>query len=88
MQIFVSDMGYVYMVAMNSVKEFSKTLKMFAKEVGVPEAIVADSHNCHKSKEVKLFSMTLRNLDPFSDEKLAWFQAREAEQSSLFMVVL
>ena len=55
MQIFVSDMGYVYVVAMNSVKEFPKALKMFAKEVGVPEAIVADSHKCHKSKGRKTF---------------------------------
>ena len=55
MQSFVSDMGYVYVVAMDSVKEFSKVLKMFAKEVGVPEAIIADAHKCHKSKKVKLF---------------------------------
>ena len=55
MQICVSDMGYVYGVAMDSVKEFPKALKMFAKEVEVPEAIVADAHKCHKSKEVKLF---------------------------------
>ena len=67
MQMFVSDMGYVYVVAMNSVKEFPKALKMFTKEVGVPEAIIADSHKCHKSKEVRLFchkiGTTLRVLE-------------------------
>ena len=60
-------MGYVYVVAMDSVKEFPKALTMFAKEVGVPEAIVADSHKCHKSKEVRLFchkiGTTLRVLE-------------------------
>ena len=55
MQIFVSDMGYVYVAAMKSVSEFPKALKMFAKEVGVPEAIISESHKCNKSKEVKLF---------------------------------
>ena len=55
MQIFVSDKGYVYVVPMNSPKEFPKALKMFAKEVGVPEAVIADSHRCNKSKEVKQF---------------------------------
>ena len=55
MQIFVSDMGYVHVTAMKIVSEFSKALKLFAKEVGVPESIIADSHKCNKSKEVKLF---------------------------------
>ena len=55
MQIFVSDKGYDYIVAMRSASEYQKTLKMFAKEVGVPEAITADSHKCNKSKEVKQF---------------------------------
>ena len=52
MKICVSDKGYVFIAAMKSVSEFPKALKMFAKEVGVPEAIIADSHKCHKSKEV------------------------------------
>ena len=48
MQIFVSDMGYVYVTAMKSVSKFSKAPKLFAKEVVVPEAIIADSHRCNK----------------------------------------
>ena len=52
---------------MKSASEFPKALKMFAKEVGVPEAIIADSRKCHKSKEVKLFchkiGTTLRVLE-------------------------
>ena len=45
MQIFVSDKGYVFIDAMKSVSEFTKALNFFAKEVGVPEAIITD---CHK----------------------------------------
>ena len=52
MQIFVSDKGYVFIAAMKSFIEFPKVLKMFAKEVGVPEAIISYSQKCHKSKEV------------------------------------
>ena len=55
MQIFVSDMGYDDLISMKHVNEFSKALNLFSKEVGVPEAIIADSHKCNKSKEVKLF---------------------------------
>ena len=55
MQIFVSDKGYVFIAAMKSVSEFPKALGFFAKEVGVPEAIIADSHKFHKSKEVRQF---------------------------------
>ena len=53
MQIFFSDKGCVYVAAMKSVSGFPKALKMFAMEVGVPEAIIDYSHRCHKSKEVR-----------------------------------
>ena len=55
MQIFVSDKSYVFIAAMKSVSEFTKDLNFFAKEVGVPEAIISDSHKCHKYKEVRQF---------------------------------
>ena len=42
MQVFISDVGYVYVAPMKSVSEFLKALKMFAKEVGLPDAILAD----------------------------------------------
>ena len=67
MQIFVSDKGYVYVVPMTSAKEFPKALKMFAKEVGVPTALIVDPHRSNKSKEVKAFchkiGTTLRVLE-------------------------
>ena len=50
--LFVSDKGHIFIAAMKSVSEFPKALKMFAKEVGLPEAIISDSHKCHESKEV------------------------------------
>ena len=53
MHIFVSNKGYFYVTSMKSVSELPKALKMFAKEVGFPESMIADSHKCHKSKEVR-----------------------------------
>ena len=38
---------------MKRVSEFPKALKMFAKDAGVPEAIIDESQKCHKSKEVR-----------------------------------
>ena len=67
MQLFVSDKGYVFVVAMKSVSEFHKALKMFAKEVGVPLYLIVDPHKCQKSKEVRQFchkiGTTLRVLE-------------------------
>ena len=67
MKILVSEMGYVYVTAMKSDCEFSKALKLLAKEVGLPEAIIADSHKCNNSKEVEIFyhkiGTTLRILE-------------------------
>ena len=67
MQIFVSDKGYVFIAAMKSVSEFPKALKMFDKEVGVPEAIISYYHKYHNSKEVRKFchkiGTTLRVLE-------------------------
>ena len=48
MHIFVSDKGYVYVSEIKIVREFPKVIKLFAKEVGVPVAIISDSHKCHK----------------------------------------
>ena len=62
MQILVSDKGYVYVAVMNSVSEFPKALKMFAKEVGVPKFIIADYHKYHKSKEVSNSVIILEQL--------------------------
>ena len=67
MQIFFSDKVYVSIAAMKSVSEFPKSLIFFAKEVGLPEAIISNSHKCHKLKEVRKFchkiGPTLRVLE-------------------------
>ena len=53
MQIFVYDKGYVYVSAMKSLSKLPNTLIIFAKEVGVPKAIISNPHKCHTSKEFR-----------------------------------
>ena len=55
MQIFVSDKGFVKVYHMRKVSEYPQALKMFAKDVGAPEVLVADPHPSNKSKDVKAF---------------------------------
>ena len=55
MQLFVSDKGFLFVVPMKSVSEFPSALKMFPKEVGVPDYLITDSQKVHKSNEVKQF---------------------------------
>ena len=42
MQMLVSDKGFVHVVPMQSKKDFLLALKLFAKEIGVPEALIVD----------------------------------------------
>ena len=43
MQLFVTDKGFVYVVLMSSKNEVPLALKQFAKEIGAPDAIIADA---------------------------------------------
>ena len=82
MQIFVSGVGYVYVAAMKIVSEFPKALKMFAKEVVVPDAIIADSHKCNKSKEVKFFCHKIRTTLKILEGSTQW-----ANKAELYVVL-
>ena len=42
MQLFVSDKGHNFEIPMKREAEFGHALKVFAKEVGVPEYLIAD----------------------------------------------
>jgi hypothetical protein len=43
MQLFVTDKGFVYVIPMASKSEVNKAVKLFAKEIGAPDAIVCDA---------------------------------------------
>ena len=66
-QLFVTDKGFVYVVPMKRKGEVLQAMKQFAKEIGAPDAFVADMSGEQHSKEVKAFchdiGTTLRALE-------------------------
>ena len=66
-QLFVTDKGFIYVVPMKKRKEVPQAVKQFAKEIGAPEALIADGAAEQKSQEVKQFcadiGTTLRVLE-------------------------
>ena len=50
MQLFVTDKGFIYVVPLKSNKDVLAAVKQFAKEVGAPEAIIADAAPEQNSK--------------------------------------
>ena len=67
MQLFVSDKGFVAVYPLQSKGQFYDALKLFCKEIGVPEKLVMDPSGEQKSSKVKTFghkvSMTLQYLE-------------------------
>ena len=67
MQLFVSDKSFVYVVPMKSKSEVPAALKLFSKEIGAPDAIIADAAGEQTSRQVKTFlqqvGTTLRVLE-------------------------
>jgi hypothetical protein len=51
----VTDKGFVYVVPMKRKGEDVLAMKQFAKEIGAPDAFVADMSGDQMSKDVKAF---------------------------------
>ena len=66
-QLFVTDKGFVYVVPMKRKSEVIYAIKQFAKEVGAPDALIADMSGEQMSNEVRRFcnniGTTLRALE-------------------------
>jgi hypothetical protein len=66
-QLFVTDKGFVYVVPMMSKGEVLQAVKQFTKEIGAPEAIIADPSGEQTSHALRQFCQeigtTLRTLE-------------------------
>jgi hypothetical protein len=66
-QLFVADKGFVYVVPMRSKSEVIQEMKQFAKELGAPDAIVADMAGGQMSPAIQAvcndIGTTLRALE-------------------------
>ena len=63
MQLFVTDKVFVHVIPMKKRSKVPLALKLFAKEVGAPDAIICDAAREHISQSVRFFAI---KLEPYS----------------------
>ena len=77
MQLFVTDKGFVFVVPMRSKSEAPQALKLFAKEVGAPDAIICDAAKEQISKEVRQFCQRMGTTLRVLEENTPWANLAE-----------
>jgi len=77
MQIYVSDKGYVAVYPVKAERLFLDTLKLFAKEVGVPISIIADPARAQKSNKVVQFYHKIGTTLKILEESTQWANRAE-----------
>ena len=73
----LTDKGFVYIVPMQRKGEVLQALKQFSKEIGAPDAFVADMSSEQMSKDVKVFCYDIRTMLRALEEGTPW--ANKAE---------
>jgi hypothetical protein len=76
-QLYVSDKGYIAAYPMKSESKFLDTLKMFSKDVGAPEVLVADPAKTQKKKEVKDYCIKIGTRLRILEEATQWANRAE-----------
>jgi hypothetical protein len=77
MQLFVSDKGFVYVVPMKSKSDFPFALKQFAKEIGVPLALICDPSGEQTSNNVKRIARDMDLTMKVLEESTQWANLAE-----------
>ena len=77
MQLFVTDKGFVYVVPMSTKGDVPKAIKLFAKEVGAPDAIICDAAHEQISKEVRSFCLKMGTTIRVLEEDTPWANRAE-----------
>ena len=77
MQLFVTDKGFVHVIPMRSKSEVPMALKMFAKDVGAPDAIICDAAREQISKEVRDFCHKIGTSLRVLEEGTPWANRAE-----------
>ena len=60
-QLFVTDKGFMYVVPMCNKSKVLQAVKLFAKEVGAPDAIILDMSGEQTSKDLRKFCVEIGN---------------------------
>ena len=76
-QLFVTDKGFIYVVPMRRKSEVLAAIKLFAKEVGAPDAIVSDMAKEQVSQDVRNFCNTIGTTLRALEEGTPWSNKAE-----------
>ena len=76
-QLFVTDKGFIYVVPMKHKSEVLSAIKQFAKEVGVPDAIVSDMAREQVSQVVRQFCNMIGTMLQALEEGTPWSNKAE-----------
>ena len=76
-QLFVSDKGFVFVAPMKSKSEVPSALKIFAREIGAPDAIICDAAGEQKSNAVKKFCHQIGTTLRYLEESTPWANLSE-----------
>ena len=76
-QLFVSDKGFIYVVAMKQKSEVLLAIKQFAKKVGALDVIVSDMAKEQVSQEVQQFCNMIGTMLQALDEGTPWSNKAE-----------
>ena len=77
MQLFVTDKGYIFPVPMRSKSEVPHAVKLFAKEVGAPDAIICDAAPEQIHGETKKFCQQIGTTIRALEEGTPWSNRAE-----------
>jgi len=77
MQLFVTDKGFVHVVPMRSKGEVPQAMKLFAKEIGAPDAFVCDAAREQVSAEVRSFCHKIGTSLRILEEGTPWANRAE-----------
>ena len=76
-QLFVTDKGYIYVCPLEKESDVLLALKLFAKEIGVPEALVTDGAKAETSAEVKRFCINIGTTLKILEQGTPWANLAE-----------
>ena len=76
-QLFVTNKGFVYVVPMKRKSEAIHAIKQFTKEIGAPDALVADMSGEQMSNEVRRFCSDIGTTLQALEEGTPWSNRAE-----------
>lgn len=76
-QLFVTDKGYMFVCPMEKEADVLLALKLFAKDVGAPEALVTDGARAETSAEIKKFCINIGTTLKILEQGTPWANLAE-----------